>query len=42
MVREAFRDAEWAYSAAIATMLLLMALGVIAPYLYYQHRQGSL
>jgi glucose/mannose transport system permease protein len=42
MVRQAFRDAEWAYASAIATVLLLMALGVIAPYLYYQHRQGSL
>jgi glucose/mannose transport system permease protein len=42
MVREAFRDAQWAYSAAIATVLLLMALGVITPYLYYQHRKGSL
>jgi glucose/mannose transport system permease protein len=42
MVREAFKFGKWAYAAAIATYLLLMALGVIAPYLYYQHRQGSL
>jgi glucose/mannose transport system permease protein len=42
MVREAFRDAEWAYSAAIAVVLLAMALGVITPYLYYQYRKGSL
>ena len=42
MVREAFKFGNWAYAAAIATYLLLMALGVIAPYLYYQHRQGSL
>ena len=42
MVRQAFRDAEWAYSAAIAVVLLAMALGVITPYLYYQYRKGSL
>ncbi|WP_408958192.1 carbohydrate ABC transporter permease [Natrinema sp. 74] len=42
MVRQAFKFGEWAYAAAIATMLLLLALGVIAPYLVYQHRQGSL
>lgn len=42
MVREAFKFGKWAYAAAIATYLLLMALGVIAPYLYYQYRQGSL
>jgi glucose/mannose transport system permease protein len=42
MVREAFKLQNWAYSAAIATILLLMALAVIAPYLHYQHKQGSL
>ncbi|RDZ62567.1 sugar ABC transporter permease [Haloferax sp. Atlit-12N] len=42
MVRRAFKFGEWAYSAAIATMLLVMALGVIGPYLYYQYKQGSL
>ncbi|WP_330631858.1 carbohydrate ABC transporter permease [Halocatena halophila] len=42
MVREAWQYNNWAYSAAIATLLLLMALGVIAPYLYYQYREGSL
>jgi len=42
MVRQAFKFGKWAYGAAIATMLLLLALGVIAPYLYYQHRKGSL
>lgn len=42
MVRQAFKYQNWAYAAAIATLLLLMALGVMAPYLYYQHRQGSL
>ncbi len=42
MMREAFNNVQWAYGAAIATMLLIMALGVISPYLYYQHKQGSL
>jgi len=42
MVREAFKLQNWAYAAAIATILLVMALAVIAPYLHYQHRQGSL
>ncbi|MFC7140757.1 carbohydrate ABC transporter permease [Halosimplex aquaticum] len=42
MVREAFKLQNWAYAAAIATILLLMALAVIAPYLHYQHKQGSL
>ena len=42
MVRQAFKYGKWAYAAAIATMLLLLALSVITPYLIYQHRQGSL
>ncbi|MFB6267783.1 MAG: carbohydrate ABC transporter permease [Halodesulfurarchaeum sp.] len=42
MVREAFKFQNWAYASAIATILLLMALAVIAPYLYYQYTQGSL
>ncbi|QLG27145.1 sugar ABC transporter permease [Halorarum halophilum] len=42
MVRQAFKFGKWAYAAAIASFLMLMALGVIAPYLYYQYRQGSL
>jgi glucose/mannose transport system permease protein len=42
MVRQAFKFGKWAYAAAIATMLLIMALGVIAPYLFYQYRKGSL
>ncbi|ELZ06067.1 carbohydrate ABC transporter permease [Natrialba asiatica] len=42
MVRQAFKFGKWAYGAAIATMLLLLALSVIAPYLAYQYRQGSL
>jgi glucose/mannose transport system permease protein len=42
MVREAFKLQNWAYAAAIASILLVMALAVIAPYLHYQYRRGSL
>ncbi|WP_114577090.1 carbohydrate ABC transporter permease [Saliphagus sp. LR7] len=42
MVREAFQLQNWAYSAAIASILLVMSLAIIAPYLYYQYKQGSL
>ena len=42
MVRQAFKFQEWAYSAAIATLLLAMSLVVIGPYLYYQYQRGSL
>jgi len=42
MVREAFQLQNWAYSAAIATILLVMSLAIIAPYFHYQHKQGSL
>jgi glucose/mannose transport system permease protein len=42
MVREAFMLQHWAYAAAIGTILLAMALAVVAPYLWYQYSQGSL
>ncbi|QSG09932.1 carbohydrate ABC transporter permease [Halapricum desulfuricans] len=42
MVREAFMLSNWAYAASIATILLGMSLLVIAPYLYYQYREGAL
>ncbi|WP_135663324.1 carbohydrate ABC transporter permease [Halorhabdus rudnickae] len=42
MVREAFNLQNWAYSAAIATILLAMALVVVAPYLYYQYKARAL
>jgi glucose/mannose transport system permease protein len=42
MVRQAFQLQEWAYSSAIAIILFAMALGVIAPYLYYQYRSENL
>jgi len=42
MYREAFGSGNWAYGSAIATVLFLMALSVIGPYLYYQYRRGDL
>lgn len=42
MVRQAFQLQQWAYASAIAIILFVMALGVIAPYLYYQYRGENL
>lgn len=43
MYREAFDGtANWAYASAIATILFVMALGVISPYLYRQYKRGAL
>ncbi|WP_254767973.1 carbohydrate ABC transporter permease [Salinilacihabitans rarus] len=42
MFREAFDNTRWAYGAAVATVLFLMALAVIAPYLFMQYRRGEL
>jgi len=42
MVRVAFQKNEWAYGSAIAILLFLLALGVIAPYLYYEYKQGTI
>jgi glucose/mannose transport system permease protein len=42
MVREAYANNNWAYGAAIAIMLFVMALGIIGPYLYYQWRNDNL
>ncbi|WP_253737042.1 carbohydrate ABC transporter permease [Halohasta salina] len=43
MYREAFAGtANWAYASAIATILFVMALGVISPYLYRQYKRGAL
>jgi glucose/mannose transport system permease protein len=42
MFREAFEKANWAYGAAVATVLFAMALAVIGPYLYVQYRRGEL
>jgi len=42
MYREAFGRTNWAYGSAVATILFLMALGIIAPYLYTQYKRGDL
>jgi glucose/mannose transport system permease protein len=42
MFREAFMSTNWAYGSGIATVLFVMALGVIAPYLYRQYQRGEL
>ncbi len=42
MFREAFGKTNWAYGAAVATVLFAMALAVIGPYLYVQYRRGDL
>ncbi|RYJ14015.1 sugar ABC transporter permease [Halogeometricum borinquense] len=42
MYREAFSSTNWAYGAAIATVLFLLALVVIGPYLYVQYQRGDL
>jgi glucose/mannose transport system permease protein len=42
MVREAYSNQNWAYGAALAIILFLMALSVIGPYLAYQFRRGNL
>jgi glucose/mannose transport system permease protein len=42
MVREAFQEKNWAYGSTVAMVLFVMALVIIGPYLYYQHRQGVL
>ena len=42
MFRVAFSRTQWAYGAAVATVLFLMALAVVAPYLYMQYKRGDL
>lgn len=42
MYREAFGANHWAYGAAIGIVLFVMALAVIAPYLYSEYKRGEL
>jgi len=42
MYRTAFDTSQFAYGAAIATILFVLALGVIGPYLYIQYQRGDL
>ncbi|WP_435318864.1 carbohydrate ABC transporter permease [Haloarchaeobius sp. TZWSO28] len=42
MVREAYSNGNWAYGSAIAVILFVMALAIVAPYLYTQYQRGQL
>ncbi|MHC3439626.1 carbohydrate ABC transporter permease [Natrialbaceae archaeon A-gly3] len=42
MFREAFARTNWAYGSAVAMVLFLMALAIIAPYIYVQYQRGEL
>jgi glucose/mannose transport system permease protein len=42
MYREAFQATRWAYGAAIATVMFLITLAFLAPYLAFQYRRGDL
>jgi glucose/mannose transport system permease protein len=42
MYRQAFQANRWAYGAAIATVMFLLTLAVLAPYLYKQYQSGDL
>jgi glucose/mannose transport system permease protein len=42
MYRQAFRANQWAYGAAIGTILFVATISVLAPYLRYQYKRGEL
>jgi len=42
MVREAYSNGNWAYGSAIAVILFLLALAIVAPYIYSQYQRGDL
>jgi len=42
MVREAYSNGNWAYGSTIAVVLFVMALAIVAPYIYAQYRRGQL
>jgi glucose/mannose transport system permease protein len=42
MVREAYANGNWAYGSAIAVLLFIMALTIVAPYIYTQYQRGEL
>jgi glucose/mannose transport system permease protein len=42
MIRETYKNTNWAYGSAIGIILFVMALGIIGPYLVYQFRRDNL
>jgi len=42
MVREAYGNGNWAYGSAIAVILFVLALAIVAPYIYTQYQRGEL
>ena len=42
MVREAYGNGNWAYGSAIAVILFVLALAIVAPYIYSQYKRGEL
>jgi glucose/mannose transport system permease protein len=42
MVREAYSNGNWAYGSAIAVILFVLALAIVAPYIYSQYQRGEL
>ncbi|WP_254532113.1 carbohydrate ABC transporter permease [Natrinema gelatinilyticum] len=42
MIRVAYENQNWAYGSTIAVILFVMALFIVAPYVYSQYRRGDL
>ena len=42
MYRQAFSANQWAYGAALGTVLFLSSIAILAPYLRYQYKRGEL
>jgi len=42
MYRQAFAANQWAYGAALGTVLFLSSIAILAPYLRYQYKRGEL
>ncbi|MFA9516113.1 carbohydrate ABC transporter permease [Halopenitus sp. H-Gu1] len=42
MYRQAFAANQWAYGAALGTVLFTMTIVILAPYLYWQYQRGEL
>jgi len=42
MYREAFVANQWAYGAAVGTLLFAVSIAIVGPYLFWQYRRGEL